>query len=125
MTLTERNLLPAFLLVYLAASFVHFVHNAEFLSAYPNLPASLARSDVYLTWAALAGIGLSGFALYLRAWQACGLFLIGLYAAFGFDGLLHYSRAPFAAHTVAMNFTIWFEVVAAARPACRRCVRDS
>ena len=59
-------------------------------------------------------IGASGFALYLRAWHACGLLLIGLYAAFGFDGLIHYSRAPFDAHTATMNFTIWFEVAAAA-----------
>jgi hypothetical protein len=40
--------------------------------------------------------------------------LIGVYAAAGFDGLLHYTRAPFGAHTPMMNFTIWFECVAAA-----------
>ena len=114
MTVTERNRLGVLLLAYMAASLLHFAHNAEFLSGYPNLPNWLTRSDVYLSWTGLALIGLGGFALYLRGWQALGLFLIGLYAAFGFDGLLHYSRAAFDAHTVAMNFTIWFEVVAAA-----------
>jgi hypothetical protein len=35
-------------------------------------------------------------------------------AVFGFDDLLHYTRAPLGAHTLAMNFTIWLEVAAAA-----------
>jgi hypothetical protein len=114
MSLTERNRLAVLLLVYLAASLIHFAHNAEFLGEYPNLPTWLSRSVVYLTWTGLAVLGLGGFALYLRGRQSLGLSLIGLYAVFGFDGLLHYSRAAFAAHSVAMNFTIWFEVVAAA-----------
>lgn len=111
---TERNRLAALLLLYLAASLLHFAHNAEFLGDYPNLPTWLTRSDVYFTWTGLAVIGLGGFALYVCGRQTLGLCLIGLYATFGFDGLLHYSRAAFGAHTAPMNFTIWFEVVAAA-----------
>jgi hypothetical protein len=114
MNLAERNRLALLLFVYLAASLVHFAHNAEFLSDYPNLPDWLSRSDVYFAWVGVAAIGLGGFALYLRGWETAGLLLIGLHAASGFDGLLHYSRAAFDAHTAAMNFTIWFEVVAAA-----------
>jgi len=114
MNLAERNRLAVLLFVYLAASLLHFAHNAEFLGDYPNLPAWLSRTDVYIAWTALAAIGLGGFALYLRGWETAGLLLMGLHAATGFDGLLHYSRAAFDAHTVAMNFTIWFEVVAAA-----------
>ncbi len=106
--------LPVLLVVYLAASLLHFAHNAEFLSDYPNLPTWLTRSDVYFVWIGQAVIGLVGIALYLRGRQTPGLLLIGLFAAFGFDGLLHYSRAPFAEHTLEMNFTIWFEVAAAA-----------
>jgi len=106
--------LAVLLMVYLAASLLHFAHNAEFLGDYPNLPIWLTRSDVYFVWIGQAVIGLVGLALYLRGRQTPGLLLIGLFAAFGFDGLLHYTRAPFGAHTVAMNFTIWFEVVAAA-----------
>jgi hypothetical protein len=105
--------LAVLLMVYLAASLLHFVHNAEFLGDYPNLPTWLTRSDVYFVWMGQAAIGLVGFTLYLRGRQTPGLLLIGLFAASGFDGLLHYSRAPFGAHTVAMNFTIWFEVAAA------------
>jgi hypothetical protein len=110
----ERNRLGVLLVVCLAASLLHFAHNAEFLGDYPNLPNWLTRTQVYLAWTGLAAIGAGGFILYLRHWRSVGLLLIGLYAVLGFDGLLHYSRAPFQAHTVAMNFTIWFEVIAAA-----------
>ncbi len=105
--------LAVLLAVYLAASLLHFAHNAEFLGDYPNLPTWLTRTDVYFVWIGQAVIGLVGFALYLRGRQTPGLLLIGLFAAFGFDGLLHYARAPFGAHTVAMNVTIWFEAAAA------------
>ena len=110
----ERAWLGGLLLLYLAASLLHFVHNAEYLADYPNLPAWLDRADVYLAWLGLAAIGVAGWALYRFGWRLAGLLLIGVYAGFGFDGLLHYTRAPFAAHTQAMNFTIWFEVAAAA-----------
>lgn len=110
----ERAWLGGLLLLYLAASLLHFVHNAEYLANYPNLPAWLDRADVYLAWLGLAAIGAAGWALYRLGWRLAGLLLIGVYAGFGFDGLLHYTRAPFAAHTQVMNFTIWFEVAAAA-----------
>ena len=109
-----RPWLGGLLLLYLAASLLHFVHNAEYLGDYPNLPTWLGRADVYLAWLALAAVGAAGWVLYRIGRRLAGLVLIGAYAAFGFDGLLHYTRAPFAAHTPAMNFTIWFEVVAAA-----------
>lgn len=102
------------LLLYVAASLLHFVHNAEYLADYPNLPAWLGREDVYLAWLGLAAIGAAGWALYHVGWRLAGLLLIGLYAVCGFDGLLHYTRAPLTAHTPAMNFTIWFEIAAAA-----------
>ena len=60
MILTERNRLAAFLLLYLAASLLHFTHNAEFLGDYPNLPAWLTRS-MYLTWAGSAVVGTRRF----------------------------------------------------------------
>ena len=102
------------LLLYLAASLLHFTHNAEYLADYPNLPAWLNRSDVYLVWLGQAAVGMGGYMLYRAGWRLAGLSLIGVYAVLGFDGLLHYTRAPLAAHTAAMNFTIWFEVAAAA-----------
>ena len=46
----------------------------------------------------------------LPRWRRLGLVVLALYAAVGFDGLLHYTRAPFAAHTGTMNLTMWSEV---------------
>jgi hypothetical protein len=102
------------LLLYVIASLLHFTHNAEYLADYPNLPVWLSRSDVYLAWLAQAAVGIGGYTLYRMGWNVTGLLLTGIYAALGFDGLLHYTRAPVGAHTAAMNLTIWFEVVAAA-----------
>jgi hypothetical protein len=106
--------LGRWLLLYLAASLLHFTHNAEYLADYPNLPAWLSRSDVYLVWLGQAAVGIGGYVLYRTGRRLAGLLLIGVYAVLGFDGLLHYTRAPLSAHTTAMNFTIWFEVAAAA-----------
>ena len=111
---TERTRLGGLLLLYLTASLLHFVHNAEYLADYPNLPAGLGRADVYLAWLGLAVIGAAGWALYRVSRRLVGLLVTGTCAVFGFDGLLHYTRAPIAAHTAAMNFTIWLEVAAAA-----------
>lgn len=110
----RASLLIGVLLLYAAASLLHFAHNAEYLGDYPNLPDWLTRSGVYLAWAAQTAVGLLGYVLYRFGWRLVGLILLGIYACFGFDGLLHYTRAPFDAHTPAMNFTILFEVLAAA-----------
>jgi hypothetical protein len=98
---------------YLATSLLHFAHNAEYLADYPNLPAWLSRSQVYVAWLCITALGILGYILYRRARHLTGLAVLALYAVLGFDGLLHYSRAPFTAHTMAMNLTIWSEVVAA------------
>jgi len=110
----NRWILPALLLLYLAASLLHFIHNAEYVQAYPNLPAWITRSSVYLTWLGITAVGALGYWLYRSRRFVPGLVLLMLYAAAGLDGLLHYTRAPMGAHTHGMNFTIWFEVVVAA-----------
>jgi hypothetical protein len=101
-------------LLYAAASLLHFAHNAEYLADYPNLPASFTRAGVYGAWLAVAAIGAAGLALVRFGRPSAGLALLGIYAALGFDGLLHYTRAPIADHTTGMNATIGFEVAAAA-----------
>jgi hypothetical protein len=106
--------LPVLLVVYAAASLLHFVHNAEFLADYPNMPGSITRPAVYWTWLGFAAIGLAGYLLLRRGQQATGLSLIALYAVLGFDSLGHYALAPVGAHTWAMNLTIWLEALAAA-----------
>ena len=105
--------LPVVLLLYCAASLLHFWHNAEYVAAYPNLPRWITEASVYGTWAAIGLIGLTGYLLLRRRHTMVGLGLLALYAAFGFDGLLHYTRAPMSAHTVGMNVTIWAEVITA------------
>ena len=106
--------LPWLLLLYCATSLLHFVHNAKYLADYPNLPAWISRASVYGVWGGILMIGLGGYLLYRRGHLLIGLTLLALYTALGFDGLLHYGRAPMAAHTLAMNLTIWTEVAAAA-----------
>jgi hypothetical protein len=105
-------LLPV-LLVYCAASLLHHTHNAEFLGDYPNLPPSLTPGTVYLAWLAGAAVGALGYFLYRRGQRLAGLFLIGVYGVVGLYGLAHYVLAPLSAHTLAMNLTIWLEVIAA------------
>jgi uncharacterized membrane protein YphA (DoxX/SURF4 family) len=114
----KKNQLKTKLIVlaclYCLAALIHFTHNAEFLTDYPNMPQWITRSGVYFVWAAEALIGVLGLVLLWRGFTRSGVVLLMLYAALGFDGLLHYSLAPMAAHTFAMNFTIWLEVIAGA-----------
>jgi hypothetical protein len=114
----ERAALPWLLVVYGVASLGHFTHNAEYLADYPNLPAWLTRAEIYATWVGITTVGLVGYLLYGRNHQLSGLALLAIYAAFGLDGLLHYTRAPFARHTALMNLSILFEVTAAALVLC-------
>jgi len=100
--------------LYTAASLLHFTHNAEFLDAYPNLPSWISRGGVYVSWICVAAVGVIGYTLLRTGREASGLVILGIYACLGFDGLLHYQRAPFTAHTFGMNATILFEVATAA-----------
>lgn len=109
-SMSER--LPRLILVYVAASLIHFVHNAEFLADYPNLPLSWTRSGVYGGWLLMTMVGMGGWILISRGYQA-GLLLLGVYAVLGWDSLAHYFVAPFSEHTVGMNLTILLEVTAA------------
>jgi hypothetical protein len=107
----ERNL-PWLLILYAAASLLHFAHNAEFLGQYPNLPSSWSRADIYIAWCGITILGVVGYLLCLRGKGAVGLTLLALYAILGFGGLLHYTRASIAHHSSMMNVTIWAEAIA-------------
>jgi hypothetical protein len=100
-------------MAYAAATLLHFVHNAQYLAQYPNLPASWSATDVYLAWCCITALGVVGYAAYLREHRSFGLTLLALYAGLGFAGLLHYTRASIAHHSVMMNVTIWTEAGAA------------
>ena len=106
-------ILRSLLLLYLAASLLHFVHNAEYAQDYPNLPEWITRYSVYLTWLGITAIGVAGYLFYQFRWVLIGLCCLCVYAAAGLDGLLHYTLAPISEHSHTMNFTIWFEVVVA------------
>ncbi len=108
-----QRTLFALLLIYGAASLIHFVHNAEFIAEYPNLPSSWSRADVYLAWITLTIVGIAGWLLVSRGYPIIGLVLLATYAALGLDSLGHYVLAPLSAHTFAMNATIFLEVTAA------------
>jgi hypothetical protein len=106
--------LVVLLLTYAVASLVHFVHNAEFLGDYPNMPASWSRAGVYSAWLGMTGVGVCGWLLLVRGSARTGLLLLAIYSALGLDSLGHYMLAPMSAHTIAMNATILLEVTAAA-----------
>jgi len=102
----------ALLAAYFAASLLHFAHNAEFITFYPNMPAWIDRETVYLAWLAVTGLAVAGLFASRLGLPALGLVLLGAYGACGLDGLGHYTLALCSEHTLATNLTIWFEVVA-------------
>jgi hypothetical protein len=106
--------LVALLLFYGVATFVHFIHNAEFLGDYPNMPTTWTREGVYFAWIGMTLVGITGWLLIKRGYRLAGLALLAAYAVCGLDSLGHYVLAPLSAHTVAMNATILLEVTAAA-----------
>jgi hypothetical protein len=107
------RVLPWLLVICACAGAAHFAHNAEYLSAYPNLPTDWARGDVYLGFALVSVPGVLGWLLYRGGASRAGLALLYMYACLGFGGLLHYARAPFHRHTAVMNITILAEAAAA------------
>ena len=109
----KRKVLIVLLLIYGVASLVHFIHNAEFLAHYPNLPSSWSRTDVYLAWVGMTLFGVVGWLLVNRGLLRTGLVIVAVYATLGLDSLGHYVVAPLSDHSIAMNTTILLEVVAA------------
>jgi hypothetical protein len=101
------------MILYGAASLVHFVHNGVYLHEYPNLPGWITSFGVYASWCVIAGIGVLGYWMYTRGSRALGLTAVAVYALLGYGGLDHYTLAPAGAHSLAMNVTIWGEVVTA------------
>jgi hypothetical protein len=109
---SDAFLLPL-MLIYGAASLLHFLHNAVYVRDYPNLPLWLTAGGVMGSWMIVAGTGLVGYLLYSRVTRAGGLITIAVYAALGLAGLDHYTVAPVSAHTLVMNLTILLEVATA------------
>ena len=102
------------LLACMAATFFHHAHNAEFLDQYPNMPAWLSRTSVYGAWLGATLVGAAGYALLQQGYRILGLVLLAAYGCYALDGLVHYAVAPIAAHSMAMNLSIWVEATAGA-----------
>jgi hypothetical protein len=96
---------------YVVASSFHHLHNASFLTAYPNMPPQLSTLGVYAAWAAVSMLGLAGYLLVRKGYTGPGLLMLAIYGACGLDGLAHYAVAEFSAHTTMMHSTILLEVV--------------
>ncbi len=97
--------------LYSLASIIHFVHNAEFIAIYPNMPVWITRETVYLAWLGIGCLGLAGLLMWRFKLFALGMLCFGAYGALGIDGLAHYTLALCGEHTFATNLTIWFEVI--------------
>jgi hypothetical protein len=110
----DDRVLATSVLMFFAASLIHFVHNAEFIAEYPGLPATWTRSGVYGGWLAMTAIGVSGWWVLRTGRRVVGLLLLAVYAALGLDSLGHYVVAPLSAHSLGMNSTILLEVGCAA-----------
>jgi hypothetical protein len=111
--MNRDHALLTLILLYGAASLVHFMHNAVYLELYPNMPSWLTPLGVLASWLVVAGTGAIGYWLLRKGLTVVGLAAITLYAAFGFSGLDHYAIAPISNHSLAMNATILGEVIAA------------
>ena len=115
---SEQHALPVLLVIYAVASLAHFIHNAEFLVDYPNLPKSWLPAHVYFAWIGMTMVGVAGWFLLSRGLVLFGLLVLVVYAILGLDSLGHYILAPLSAHTVGMNATILAEVTAAGCVLC-------
>jgi hypothetical protein len=96
---------------YFVASLAHFAHNAEYITFYPNMPSWITREHVYLVWLGITVVGALAMLLLRVGSYALGLAVVGVYGAFGLDGLAHYTLALCSEHTFATNVTIWAEAI--------------
>src|SRR6476620_10584430 len=99
----RMDVLTGLMLAYGAASLLHFIHNAQFAGDYPNFPDTITALQVYGVWLFIAVTGIAGYLLMRFGLRVVGLIVTGVYAGFGFNGLLHYKLAPMSAHSLAMN----------------------
>jgi len=95
--------------LYFVASLAHFAHNAQFIAFYPGMPAWLTAEKVWLAWLGVTSVGVAALAMAGFGLTTLGVACLGVYGAFGLDGLAHYTLALCSEHTVWANVTIWSE----------------
>ena len=110
----KRDQLLLALIACTIATFLHHVHNAEFLGEYPNMPKWLTPPWVYAAWLGATAVGIGGYLLMRSGVHRVGAVVLLAYAAYAVDGLLHYTRASPSEHSAMMNATILLEAVTGA-----------
>lgn len=107
----KRDHLLLALIACAIATFLHHVHNAEFLDEYPNMPKWLTPPWVYAAWLGATTVGIGGYLLMRSGALRAGAVVLLAYAAYAVDGLLHYTRASPLQHSAMMNGTILLEAL--------------
>lgn len=98
-------------LVYAAASFVHLMHNAEYMVLYPGTPENATKEAMYLAWLAVSSVALLAAVLALLDRGVAATLSLALYGALGLTSLSHYAQGFWSEHTLAANATICAEVL--------------
>lgn len=101
------------MLVNIAASLFHYLHNMIYFHAYPNEPDWLSPGRIDIAWLVITPLGVLGYLLYHWRRPGWSFALLYLYGLLGLGVLGHYLLAPMAAHTLAMNLSILLEAAAA------------
>ena len=109
----RSNLLLALLLLHMAASLWHHIHNGQFADEYPNMPTGFPIWLAYAAWAFTTAAGLAGYYWVCNGRWLLGFGAMGLYAAYGLLAFFHYSLAPMSAHSLVANATILGEGITA------------
>jgi hypothetical protein len=107
----RSKLLLTLLLVHMAASLWHHVHNGYFADEYPGMPGGFPPAIAYVAWGVTTALGVAGYYLACSGRRVLGFGVMGLYAAYGLLAFTHYKLAPVAAHTLVMNATILSEAL--------------
>ena len=105
----RSKLLLAVLILHIAASLWHHIHNGRFADEYPNLPGGFPVWIAYTAWGVTTAVGLAGFYAVCNGYRLLGFGTLGLYAAYGLLAFSHYTLAPMSAHTWVQNATILSE----------------
>lgn len=110
----RSNLLLALLILHMAASLWHHIHNGQFADEYPNMPTGVPPVVAYIAWGITTAVGLAGYYAVCNGYRLLGFGAMGLYAAYGLLAFGHYTLAPMSAHTLVMNATILGEALTGA-----------
>src|SRR5687767_8105706 len=94
----RSNLLLTLLLVHMAASLWHHIHNGHFAGEYPNMPTGFPPAIAYVAWGVTTALGLAGYYWACNGRRLLGFSVLGLYASYGLLAFAHYKLAPMAGH---------------------------